>query len=70
MSFYKIQENGEDFWTGRAQDVDGAIEKCYADDSPGSLVDITVLVWGSVKLSTEIRSKGWKKCWSGRLSLF
>lgn len=66
MKSFRILENGEPYWHGRAYDTDHALEKCYDDGGPGSLVSVTVEEWATVKLGSILRGKGWVKRWKGQ----
>ncbi len=50
---------GETVWSGRACDADHAEEKCFWDESPGTLERFTLQKWGRVKLSRQITGAGW-----------
>jgi hypothetical protein len=39
---FRIWQDGNLFWEGRAYDVEHAEEKCFSDDSPGSLERFTM----------------------------
>lgn len=65
MKTYRILENGEQYWIGEARDVDHALEKCYDDGGPGSLVKVGVEIWGKVKVASWCKVGGWIKCWEG-----
>jgi hypothetical protein len=57
--FRMLDESGEVTWQGQAYDVDHAEERCFFDESPGSLERFTLQRWGRVKLSRSITSDGW-----------
>ena len=42
---YRMLENGEVFWTGRARNPEHAEERCFHDEEPGSLVRYTLQYW-------------------------
>jgi hypothetical protein len=55
-----LDELGEETWRGKAYDVSHAEEKCFFDESPGTFEKFTLQYWGNVKLTRQIKSKGWK----------
>lgn len=68
---YRVLENGEEAWRGKAFDADHALER-YADycDGAGSLVDLKLEKLGTVNLTKSGSHKGeaWSKVWEGRLT--
>ena len=66
MKTYRISEDGEHYWTGRAFDMYHALEKCYDDGGPGSLVTVTVEVSALIKVTKRIETMGWRKIWQGQ----
>lgn len=66
MKTFRILEDGDQYWQGRAYDADHALERCYDDGGPGSLVKVTIEKWGKVKLSRALRAPGWVKVWEGQ----
>lgn len=52
-------ENGEIFWSGYAYDTEQAEEKCFYDESPGSLVKYTLQKWGTKKISQSMTMNDW-----------
>jgi len=60
MKTYRMLDSeGNETWRGQARDIEHAEERCFYTESPGSLERFTLQVWGRVKLTTEITSKGW-----------
>lgn len=66
MKRFRVSEDGEVYWTGKAYDVDHALEKCYDDGGPGSLVTVKVEAEGQVKISSTMSEPGWVKQWEGQ----
>jgi hypothetical protein len=60
MNTYRILQNGECIWQGRAYDPEHAEEKCFDDETPGGFERFTLQVWGTVRLSKSMRGKDWK----------
>ena len=54
-----LDESGNETWQGHAWDVEHAEERCFYDESPGSLERFTLQRWGVVKLGPTMRGKGW-----------
>ena len=54
-----LDTDGNEQWRGRACDAGHAEEKCFWDESPGSLERFTLQKWGKVKLSSSITTAGW-----------
>ncbi len=59
MTTYRMLADGEQEWSGRASDSAHAEEKCFYDESPGSLVRYTLQRWGKVKISSTMSHPGW-----------
>ena len=59
MDTYRMLEDGEESWRGKAHDVEHAEEKCFYDEPPGSLVRYTLQKWGKVKISSTMTDNGW-----------
>ena len=59
MDTYRILEDGEQIWQGRAYNSEHAEEKAFADEVPGSLNRYTLQSWGQVKVSSQIKTGGW-----------
>lgn len=59
MTTYRMLEDGEESWRGKAHDVEHAEEKCFYDEPPGSLVRYTLQRWGTVKFSKQLSGPGW-----------
>jgi hypothetical protein len=51
---YRMLENGEVFWTGRARNPEHAEERCFSDEEPGELVRYTLQVFEDVEGGEEI----------------
>ena len=51
---------GETTWSGYAYSPEHAEEKCFYDETPGSLERFTLQVWGKVKISRTMSQDGWK----------
>ncbi len=66
MNTYRILENGEPYWQGRAHDCDHALERCYDDGGPGNLVTIEIQEWAKVQISSTMRAPGWVRRWEGQ----
>ena len=61
MKTYRmLDEHGNETWRGKAFDVSHAEEKCFFDESPGSMERFTLQLWGPVKLTRQITSNGWR----------
>ena len=65
----EIYESGESgvIWTGKAWDCDGALERCFGDETPGGLCRYRVESWGMVKISRSMKSPGWVFEWEGKV---
>jgi len=59
LTTYRMLEDGEESWRGKARDAEHAEEKCFYDESPGSLVRYTLQKWGKVKISSTMTDDGW-----------
>lgn len=60
MDFYRMLDTeGNEIWRGKAHDVSHAEERCFSDESPGSLERFTLQRWGRVKLTKQIKTDGW-----------
>ena len=42
---HRVLEDDEQVWMGDAASVDQALEIAYDDETPGSLVTVTVQIW-------------------------
>lgn len=64
MYTYRVLEDGEETWRGRAYDPSDALEKFFSigDEEPSSLIRYTVEVWGTVKVSSSMSAPGWVSC--------
>ena len=51
---YRMLENGEVSWTGRARNPEHAEERCFHDEEPGSLVRYTLQVEGGEGIWTSL----------------
>ena len=65
----EIYETGESgvIWSGKAWDCDGALERCFGDESPGGLCRYRVERWGRVKVARGISVPGWELEWEGKV---
>lgn len=54
-----LDTDGNVTWQGNARDVEHAEEKCFWDESPGSLERFTLERWGKVKISRTMSQGGW-----------
>lgn len=60
MKTYRMLDSeGNVTWQGKAYDVGHAEEKCFYDETHGSLERFTLQVWGKVKISREMKRDGW-----------
>lgn len=66
---YRIQEDGDTYWTGRAYNPEHALELAYDDGGPGSCIALTVQRHASKKLPGGCRVPYWKTVWTGAMSL-
>lgn len=67
MNHYRIREDGEIAWQGKATDADDALERFFEDEDPSPSIFYTVEVFGEVQFSKTIKGKGWTTAFSGRL---
>jgi hypothetical protein len=56
---YRILEDENEFWRGKAYNSEHAEERCFSDEEPGSLVRYTLQKWGRVKISSTMHDDGW-----------
>lgn len=59
MKNFRIFENNELFWQGKARDPEHAEEKAFWDDQPGGLCRYTLQEYRKIQLSKSIRGMGW-----------
>jgi hypothetical protein len=59
INTYRLLEDGEELWRGKAYDAEHAEEKAFSDEPPGSIPRYTLQRRGVVKLSRQIQSMGW-----------
>lgn len=59
MKFYRLLEDGEEIWRGKALDIEHAEERAFWSEQPGSLCRYTLQYWGQVKISSEMKTAGW-----------
>lgn len=59
MKTFRLLEDGEEIWRGKACDVEHAEEKAFWDETPGSFQRYTLQRWGSVKISSTMKAAGW-----------
>ena len=57
MKTYRLLENGEVFWQGRAHDPEHAAEKAFWDEQPASLCRYTLQYWGKVNWVTVYKNQ-------------
>lgn len=67
MKTFRILENSGVYWHGKAHNIDHALEKCYDDETPGSLTLLQVDEWATVHFTKQIKGKGWVKRWQGKI---
>lgn len=58
-TLYRMLEDGETIWQGRAHEAAEAEERAFYDEPPGSLCAYTLQRWGKVKISSSMTDDGW-----------
>jgi hypothetical protein len=69
-TLYRMLCDGETEWQGNALDTSEAEEKCFWDEPPGSLNRYTLQRWGTVKLTSSIKDKGWVTIYANQALAF
>jgi hypothetical protein len=59
LETYRLLEDGEETWKGKAYSPEQAEERAFFDESPSSQIKYTLQRWGRVQVSRENHVLGW-----------
>jgi hypothetical protein len=66
MQTYRLLEDGEEVWRGRAESVDDALDKAFTSEDVDECF-LAVEGWQKQLIAREMKAYGWVRLWSGRL---
>lgn len=64
-NLYRVLEDGEQIWSGKAFSEDEALELALGEETSNLTYEIQR--WGNKKISRSMSMKDWVFCWRGKL---